>query len=147
MTEEQLDYFSKQTATAVKKATSKTRRVALAGYLVFFVTVAAVWTAGQHNADNSRHAIVRSAKVVAVAGCNVDYRFAKNFQGLFTRLDEANKAQFDAGAITADARQRAHDFYARNQKTIPVPDCRKAENVVSSDPDGIPPVPTPLYER
>jgi len=148
MTQEQLEWITEQNQKAAEKATRRTMRRALVGYLILTFGVLAMYLNGQHVGGAERDAIVQSGRVVSVDGCNRDFGDAERFLALLQRLKRANEASFKAGNITPQAHDAAIQFYnkeiARAERSVP--DCRKAAKVVTSDPDADLKKIVPLYD-
>lgn len=146
LTEEQLHWIEQQTIAAAEKAGKYVWKRAIWGFVVF--VVALILVAGYNNHQNtvSRDAIVQSGQAVAVDGCNRDYQDRVQFRGLLERLKEASKVSYQSGRTTKDQYDTAVDFYDDQLKKFALPDCRDAENLLTSDPNKDLPVIKPYYQ-
>lgn len=147
LTEAQLQWFADAEAHSVKTAVDRVQKRALAAFLILFAGIAGNFYVNSHDANQQRDAIVASGQVVAVDGCNRDFKTGNDFINLFQRLDEANSAALKSGRITQEDRDLAHGFYASEiaKKEAAQPDCRQSRDLLTSDPDKTRDVPTPLH--
>lgn len=137
LTEEQLRFFANENRRTARKATHKTLRGALVGYLILIVGVIAMYENGQQVSENERDAVVKSGRVVAVEGCNRDFEQQARIIKLLQRLKAANNEQFKRGKISAQQHDTAIKFYAAEiaRASDALPDCRRAESILTSNPD------------
>jgi hypothetical protein len=145
MTEEQLEFFTFQTRHAVSKALRKFAAGAAIGYLILAGGVVAMYENGQSVSDSEQNAIVQSGRAVAVDSCNRDYTSRESYRGLFFRLLAVIDEQVRQGEVTKRQGEFAKRFYRGELAKLPLPDCRKAEKVITDNPDRTTRVPTPLY--
>lgn len=145
MTEEQLEFFTHQTARAVRKATSKFAVAASVGYLILFGGVFAMYENGQSVSDKESNAVVQSGRAVAVSGCNRDFKDRKSFRALFERLIVAVDASVERGDATPAQGRFAKKFYQDELDKLPLFDCRDAEKVITDNPGRTARIPTPLH--
>lgn len=152
MTPDQLAWITEQNEYHAKRATRRTLKAAFVGYLILFAGVLGMYLNGQHVGNEERQAIVASGRTVSVDGCNRDFRDKEDFIDLLTRLKQANSDAFKRlpPPLKADAQQRyedSQDFYNDEIKTASAerPDCRKAAEVVTSDPNADVAKIVPLY--
>jgi hypothetical protein len=130
-------------------------RNAVIGYVVLILGVFGTYTIGQSNdrAARSRDqitnqrsaaAILRSGNIIAVDGCNRDFRATKALR-LVLRGGKRNVTKNLAnGSITRKQAVEAFDFYDQALTQLPLPDCRDSLNVLSANPETKQEVPTPL---
>lgn len=137
MTVEQLDFFTLQTERAVNKALRSFRNRALQGFLLLLVGLMVLTYVQRHDQMERREAtnaardqIVESGRAVALTGCNRDFQTAQAFQATIKALRDAAKKRNPQTPETA----MAVDFYDEVLEISPLPDCRKAENIVTQDP-------------
>lgn len=147
LTEEQLDYFSEQTRRAVKKAVRNYSRGAILGFLILLGGIGVVQITQNHENQDAQKALVQSGRVVAVDGCNRDFKYVERIRSLLGRLSDANKQAYEAGGITGEQYARAQAFYKSEMARQKLPDCRRAEQVLSDDPEKPINPPTPLYPK
>lgn len=122
-------------AKRVAKAENRTqRRNAVIGYVTLLLAVLAVFVTSQNDAEEARTAIVTSGKVVSVAGCNQDFDTTLKIQKLFARSLAGLKVQHDNGNITDEQYKVGKDFYTDQLASFTLPDCRKVEKIITSDP-------------
>ncbi len=147
MTEEQLDYFSEQTRRAVRRAVRNYSRGAMIGFLILVGGLGFVQVSQNHENQQAQEALVQSGRVVAVDGCNRDFKQTARIRSLMQRLLAATEEAYDKGQMTADKYAQARAFYQSELDRQVLPDCRKAEQVLSSDPSKPINPPTPLYPK
>ena len=145
MTEDQLDFMSKQSERAAHKATRRTLRSAFVGYVILIAGVLAMYQNGQHVSNGERDAIIRSGTVVSVEGCNRDFADKEQFISLLERLQSASKrsARLQHLKTTDPQVKLALDFYsdeiARAKRELP--DCRREQHMLTDDPERTQPWP------
>jgi hypothetical protein len=145
MTREQLQWVEEQVRHAADKAAKRTQRRALVGFLVLlFGLLAAIWIGG-NQAENARKAIVDTGRIVSVSGCNRDYEDRVAVRKVLIASKEFTKNAFRRLNLSPEEVQLRLDFYDEQLADLPLPDCRKARNVVSDDPTKVPAFPKPLY--
>ena len=147
LTEEQLAYFSASTKRAVDNALRRFRRSAVAGFLILLLGVGYNLYDTRTASDEGRHAIVQSGRVVAVDGCNRDFRTIGILRAQIIKGKEQIQAYVEDGTITqaaADRQIKATDELLAKYKQ---PDCRVADKLLTDDPDVKRPVPKPLYPK
>ena len=150
MTQEQLEWISRQTSRAVNKAVENAMRVysrvALSGFIILLLGLALTVTVMQNYDKDSRKAIVDSGRAVSVAGCNRDFESISRDRTLLAR-GRANLAkQHDHGEITDAAFARGDKFYEDELRNYQLPDCREALNLLTDNPDEPIYVPEPRYQ-
>jgi hypothetical protein len=145
MTQEQMDWVSEQVHRAANKAARRSRNQSLIGFLILLLGIGFVQWDGHHRSDAARDAIVQTGNVIAVDGCNRDYVSRKEIRAVLARSRDFQKGALDRGDISQTQYDLAVKFYDERLDTLPLPDCRKAANVLSSDPDKVPEVPEPLH--
>lgn len=136
MTEDEIiEFFASETEKAAKRASRRTLRAALVGYLVLFVGVFGMYWNGQHVSGTERQAVVDSGRVVAIAGCNRSFKANQGFRALFTRLIRVTEAQAKRGEISQYQAQQSLRFYRAERAKIKLPDCRQAGRILTDDPE------------
>lgn len=128
------------------------RNANLAGFLILLAGVGGgFYTQGQDRsaadskATEQRIAIVDSGRAVSVAGCNRDFKTISKLRGILIRGQEFQRAAFERGDISIEVYERGTAYYQQQLGTLPVPDCRKAAKVLTSDPNAPIRVPEPLH--
>jgi hypothetical protein len=149
MTTEQLDYFTEQTVRAVERGTKKGvqhyRNNAIIGFIILALGIGYIqWDHSNHTKE-SREAIVKSGRAVALLGCNRDYNTQNALRGVLTASKEFARTAARRGNITGADLQERLAFYDRQLERIEVPDCRTARSVVTDDPRDVGELPAPLY--
>lgn len=147
LTEEQLKLISKETERAAAKALRSYTRNALIGFLILAAANVYVWSTGQSLNHDSREAIVGSGRVVAIEGCNRDFRTIKALRGVLTAAEAEAETSAKAGDISEARLIRVKAFYATQLKNLPLPDCKKSGELLTSDKDELPHVPNPLQPK
>lgn len=121
-------------------------RNAVVGYIVLLVGVGGTFAIGQHNDSTARErdretgqavvkTIVRSGNIVAVEGCNRDYRTTKKVRAILQAAQQGITRNYKNGLMTKAQFEQALDFYTKQLATLPLPDCRGATKILNSDPD------------
>lgn len=147
LTEEQLSLISTWSERAVKHGVRRYARGALVGFLILLASNIYVWSFSNRNNSDSRSAIVQSGKVVSVAGCNRDFNTITALRGVLTNARAFQDAALKRGDITREQFDRAQDYYDQQLSALKLPDCRKAERILTSDTGDVPPAPVPLYPK
>jgi hypothetical protein len=160
MTKEQLDYFTEQTVKAVEKGTRNGvrhyRNRAVIGFLILLLGLVAVRWADNERANEAvkdrvatanaqRAAIVKSGNVVAVDGCNGRFRDRVEIRSVLQSSKDFLAREYKKGNITEARFKESSAFYDERLSGLPLPDCRKAANILTTDPNKVLPVPDPLY--
>ena len=145
MTVEQLDYFTEQTQRAVKKATRRDRAVSRIAYIVLTVGLMVSLFIASHERAKAQDAVVESGRAVAVEGCNRDFEDRMRFRSLLKRLRAASEQAAKEGRTTEEQRQQAVAFYDQELKRFGLPDCRKSQDLLTSNPDKSIPDIAPYY--
>lgn len=162
-TEDQLHFLRVSRKKAVHDALNRYVAGALVGFtiltlgLLYAVHTNSADEAKQRQRDNAaatqrradaveaRHAIVKSGRAVAVAGCNRDYRTIRKVRLVFI----ASKAETLNARLRGDINQRqfrrSERFYNAQLRSFPLPDCREARTIITDDPNHTTHIPTPLY--
>lgn len=150
LTEEQLAYFAESEKRAVHSALLRYRRAAVVGFVVLLLGVGYnIYDVNQRSADG-RDALVKSGRVVSVSGCNRDFNSISALRGLLTSARASQREAVKRGDIPAPSpaqQTRTDEFYHDQFQKIKLPDCRKAESLLTDDPDDLPAVPRPLYPK
>jgi len=145
LSDAQIAFFAEQNRLAAERASKRTIRQALVGYLILGLGVLGMYLNGQSVSSTERAAVVDSGTAAVVAGCNRDFNGTQRLRSLLEHADDAVTAQQKAGKVTAAQAADAHDFYAAELAKIPLPDCRKAQFVLTDDPEKPIVIPTPLH--
>ena len=128
-----------------RRALKHYSRRSLVGFLVLLVGVALAIHGNSVTNQNARVAIVKSGKALAVDGCNRDFQAIGRQRGLLLRAQAASEKEFQKGHMTVQQHALAVKFYSEELSHIPLPDCRKARNILTDDPNAPIRVPTPLH--
>ncbi len=145
LTEAQLGLVETETRRAVKRALKTQRRRTMGAFLLLLVGLMLVVGLQQHDDSEAREAIVRSGTIVAVDGCNRDFRNDMRLRRSFQRLKDASTASFEAGRVDFDRYAAAQEFYDREISFLDGPDCRRAASIITSDLDQLRRPVRPLY--
>lgn len=142
MTEAQLEFFTHQTERAVEKGVREGvrqyRNRAVQGFVILVLGLMTLTyfqakeTADARAArDAQQKALVQSGRAVAVDGCNRDFVTAQGFRATISRLKEATQMRADQNQA---ATKQAVQFYDSVLAISPLPDCRDALTVITSNP-------------
>lgn len=149
-TEEQLAQIANESRNAADKALHRYVRQARIAFVIILAGVGfSLWDQG-HQSDASRAAIVQSGRVVSVDGCNRDFHSISKLRTLLVAASNELERQYRHDAIPGLTRAqyiRARKFYRDQLEGIPLPDCRHAKTVVTSNPNAHTRVPVPLYPK
>jgi hypothetical protein len=146
MSREQLSFIEEETRKASDRAARRQRRRSLSGFVILLLGILLTLGIQQRDDNNARKSIVRSGTVIAVDGCNRDFRFAAQTRRTFLRLKDSSRLSYEAGNSTYESFKRAQAFYDNELRNIALPDCRTTRGILTSDPDlSHRPVPKPLY--
>jgi hypothetical protein len=146
LTPEQIDFFSRQTERAVKKALRyHARRAAVAYTLVLAAAAYSVYNVHTTGAAG-RDAIVISARNVATDSCNARFRQQEVLRDLIRSGRSAIKQYVAEGTLTPAQGKRALAENARSIERLRLPDCRVVGNIITDDIEDLQPgVPPPLF--
>lgn len=153
-TQEQLEWISAQTEHASKKAVRAWAKRATVGFVVLAFGVAgAIYTENQHyNAQQeadveARQAVVDSGRTATTVSCNRDFRTTKRLRAIIAEGRPRIEQFVQEGTLTRAQGDRALADVERNLSLTPLPDCRKALNSITQDPNVKIVVPEPLYPK
>lgn len=130
---------------AAEAAVRRYRNRALIGFLILLAGLVTTDILRRQDSENARTAIVRSGRVVAVDGCNRDFRSAQNLRSIFLALIADTNRRQKLGIISSEQRDRAITFYQERLATTTLPDCRLAQAVITDDITSVDHPPDPLY--
>lgn len=149
VTEEEVAFYNAQRArdirVAVNAATRRHARRALVGYFVMFLAFLGNVLYAQHVAREGREAIVKSGDIIAIDGCNRDYRERQEVRQVLIASRQFQEGALKRGDISQIQHDRAIDFYNDRLEGLPLPDCRRAGDILTDDPDSLTRMPEPLY--
>lgn len=137
MTEDQLAYFTEQTLRANKHVLRLYMRRALIGFLVLLAGVSFAAHNTQTEAANARDAILESARIVVVDGCNRDFIDRLQVRGVLEDSSKDIRRRYNEGAMPREEAIRRLKFYKHELSTLPLPDCRRAPDILTDNPDEI----------
>lgn len=141
MSDEQLEFFSDQTRRAVHKAVGKYVRGAVVGFLVLLVGIGFAL----HDANSARHAVVQSARAVAVSSCNGRYQDREGLRNLLISAERQIPREVKRGNMTPEQAASAKVFYFSQLHKLKLPDCRAAARIITDDPDSTTRIPVALH--
>lgn len=138
LTEEQIRFFSNETAKAYQKGAQRTLRKAYAGYLALFIGTMLVYLNGQSVSENERAEIRNDGRVVAINSCNARYVDRTEIRDVLEQSKRAVQRQYSAGIIDKAQSERSIKFYDERLKNLPLPDCRKADDALEVQDQNLP---------
>jgi hypothetical protein len=113
--------------------------------LLLFVGVILMYENGQSVSGNERDSIVASGRAVAVDGCNRDFRDREAVRGVLVAAENSVKRQIARKIISDEQATDALQFYASQLRRLKLPDCREADDLLTSSPDKKLPHIAPLH--
>jgi hypothetical protein len=122
-------------------------RNALAGFITLAIGLLLAVGLQQHDAQQSRDAVVTSGRTVSVVGCNRDYNTINALRSILVSSREQIDQYVQDGQITQAQADRQKKLTNEFLKTLPLPDCRSALTILTDNPNDLGRVPTPLYEK
>lgn len=141
LSDEQIDMIAFHTERAARKALRAYVRGATVAFIILLIGVGLVF----YEYKQARKAVIQSGSVIAVDGCNRDFRTIGTLRGVLESARANQHAAFRAGEITSE-RLRAFDvFYDEQLRLLRQPDCREAMEILTDNPSGLPRVPVPLH--
>lgn len=146
VTFEQLEFFTEQTERAVRKSLRTYSRRAVVGFILLFAAFMANVLYINKIADDGRHAVIKSGNIVAVDGCNRDYRSAQAVRGVLIASKDFTQQAVRRGTIPPQEALERLNFYNTQLASLPVPDCRRSAKVLTDDPNVALLPPTPLWQ-
>lgn len=122
------------------------RRWGVVAWVFLFGTSAGVYQLGSDEARKSRAAIVVSGRVVAVEGCNRDFKSLTVARKTLDAQRAGLKVFVDDGTITQAGYDKSVANLDKLEPLLTAPDCRKVAALLTDDPrDTRFPPPFPLY--
>lgn len=147
MTFEQMEWITEQTETAVRKALRTYSRRATIGFCLLFAAFMGNLLWSNKLSSDARRAVVRSGDLIAVDGCNRDFQDRVAVRGVLIASRDFTKNAYKRLNLTPEELQLRLDFYNARLKELPLPDCRKSDDILTDDPGDAVTVPTPLYPQ
>lgn len=151
-TNDQLEYLAERDARieenagrGMRKGLRHLRNSALVGFLILLGGIGGAITTSQHDSDSSREAVVTSARVVSVDGCNRDFTTITRVRAVLVNAKKFQVAALKRGDISLERYADAIAYYDEQLSGLPLPDCRNAVNVITDDPTKQTQVPDPRY--
>jgi hypothetical protein len=145
MTDEQLAWITEQVDRAAHKAAHRTMKGAVIGYVILFLGVLGMYFNGQSVSKKERGAVVDSGRIVSVDGCNRDYNTIQTLRDEISKSKKRTQQLVKEGTLTQAQADRAieqtNDLLERYQ----LPDCRKAETVLTDNPEDVSKQPVPRF--
>lgn len=120
-------------------------RGAVAAFVGLVVALGYSFYAAGNDSEAQRDQIVLSGSAIAVDGCNRDFKTIQGLRSILIASRDFQAAALKRGDITQAQYDVALEFYGRNLRAIPLPDCRVAGKILTSDPDAKVRVPQPSY--
>lgn len=152
LTYEQLEFFTEQTERAVQKANDfsaaadrRAWRNRMTGFAILFLAFLGNVLYSNHISAESRDQVIRSGDLVAVDGCNRDFRSTTAVRGVLVASKGFIRQSVRRGALSQEEASVRLAFYDSLLDDLPLPDCRKADDVLTDDPDAQVAIPQPLY--
>jgi hypothetical protein len=151
-TPEQVVWLEQSRRESVKHATHHLRNQALIGYFILLVGIIITFGLQRHetsvrraDANAQRQSIVRSGSAVAVSGCNRDFLTITSLRRVLIDSGEVSKRAHARGLVSDQQYRSTQRFYQRQLHRLKLPDCRKAEHLITSNPERPLVVPVPLF--
>lgn len=147
LTQEQLEYFAESERRASTAVLRKFQRNAIIGFVTLLLGVGFNVYDVRHHASEQSRAVVQSGTVVAVEGCNRDFRSLVALRGVLQTARTQVRRAVRAGRISKEQGDEALKFYKEQLGKLKLPDCRKTEGLLTNDLNHstLPPIPRPLY--
>lgn len=156
VTQEQLAFWTEQTARASSKAVQRVRREASVGLAILMVGIgASLIVSQQYNTDArdavaksvsvARLALAKSGRVVTVAGCNRDFRTQTTLRNIFMAYRAGLIKDNAAGDLSDSGLARGEAYIAARLASIKLPDCRAAAKAINITPGKEPRQEAPLH--
>lgn len=120
-------------------------RSALVAFVGLVLALGYSFYASGNDANNQRAQIVHSGSAIAVDGCNRDFKTIAGLRSILIASRDFQTNALKRGDISHEGYDRALAFYDKQLHAIPLPDCRAAEKVLTSDPDESVRVPVPRH--
>lgn len=143
-TPEQKKWLEESRKRSVDHAVRRYVVSATIGFVILLGANIFVWQTANSQNTASREAIVDSGKTVSIAGCNRDYRSTQALRSILQTSDDFNQAAAKKGEITQAQADVAHKYYQRFIRSIPLPNCKEAGEILTSESGDVPPAPKPL---
>lgn len=114
-------------------------------YLFLVAAVSFAISSAQGEGDARRAAIVETGRIVAVDGCNRDFRSLQAIRSVLIAAKAQHNSLLRRKLITKVQHDDAIRFYDVQLRGVELPDCRKSLGILSEDPDKKIATPEPLY--
>lgn len=122
------------------------RRGMVIGFIILFLGAMSNSYVDRERSRVARATLVHSSRVVVIDGCNRDFRTIERLRALLVRAELAVNQQRKEGIISQRRYETALKFYDEEIRLLRLPDCRRAQNVITADPfRDVPKPPFPLY--
>lgn len=120
------------------------RRNAAAAFVILTLGIIAAFAIRLDESKQRDAAIVRSGTVIAIDGCNRNYRTIRAARAAIARAALNTKRLEDGGVITPAQAEAARDQYTYALSELRLPDCVATSKILSSDPSRPNSDPVPL---
>lgn len=149
LTSDQERYLNERIGASLKRYVKR----ATVGFGILFAGLVTTYSIAAHDNDLSRQAIVDSGQAVAITSCNRDFDQAQRARAGIRSEFRNGLGQLalfvKEGTITEAQGERLRKESIREKnadlKDTPLPDCRQADDQLTSDPDDDIKVPAPKY--
>lgn len=145
MTAEQLEFFTAQTERAVYKSLRTYSRRAVIGFALLFAAFTLNVLYSNRIGADARDAVINSGNIVAVSGCNRDFRSAQAVRGVLIASKDFTQQAIKRGTLPPAEAITRLNFYDTQLANLPLPDCRKSASVLTDNPDLSRLAPHPLW--
>lgn len=133
--------YSNETSEALRRY----RNGALTGFILLALGLGtAIYVGEQHNTE-SREAVVDSGRAVAIVGCNRDFHQTIELRTIIRDGRDSIKQYVAEGTLTEAQAARSIEQSNEALERLPLPDCRRVGEQLTSDPTDDITVPAPLY--
>jgi hypothetical protein len=145
-TQEQVDEIATAAAKrGGKEAAKAVIRRSLVAYLFVLVIIGYVFFDSNRDSSNQRDAIVSTGDVAVVIGCNRDFQLIEKLRGVFQSAQLSTIRSFEQKRIDSKEFAESQAFYKAQLDGLKLPDCRNADDILSTDENHRVLGPVPLH--
>ena len=139
---------------AAKKAVRAYRKGALIAFVVLSLGVIGAFAVNAYDLHNRRaefrtgySQLVQGTKAAGTLNCNSIFTFGTGTRAVLLIAQSGAQQQYQAGLISKKQYKDIKTFYTISLAGLKLPDCRRVERLVSTDPRVKVPTVEPLYVK
>lgn len=127
------------------QALRRYRTGALTGFVILTLGLLGAVGVSEHHNAKARQAVLDSGRAVAVVGCNRDFQQGAELRAIIKQGRDQIQQYVQEGTLTQAQADRSIKASNEALERLPLPDCRRVGDQLTSDPDEDIRVPEALY--